>query len=269
MIDFLTSLTARSFGTETAIRPRVASLFESVRSGDAALREAPAAEPIESAIAREVKVESDGERKLSRPVTAWREDGKASVTKDTANGDPISAVGPQPQGDFARRRTAVGADERWEEDDTVVAAKVSPRRALLSRGENSNESHPSLRSDSGDDAPKGVPTRELAASPTQNESFEKENRGVVLPPKAITELTAQMKNAALAMNVRPGAPARDKAGSASQALATEPEPSVHVTIGRIEVRATSESKHAGQPRPASRVMSLEEYLHRRTQRGGQ
>jgi hypothetical protein len=269
MIDFLTSLTARSFGTETAIRPRVASLFEPVRNGDAALREVPAAEPIESAIAREADVESGGERKLSRPMLAWREDGRASVAKDTANGDPVSAIGPQPRGDLARRVTTVGADERWEEDDSVVAAKVRPPRAPLSRGENSNQSHPLLRSDSGDDAPKGVPTRELAASPTQNESFEKENRGVVLPPKAVTELTAQMKNAALAMNIKPGVPARDKAGSASQALATEPEPSVHVTIGRIEVRAISESKHAGQPRPASRVMSLEEYLHRRTQRGGQ
>jgi hypothetical protein len=33
------------------------------------------------------------------------------------------------------------------------------------------------------------------------------------------------------------------------------------------VRATSESKNVGRPRAASPVMSLEEYLHRRTQGG--
>jgi hypothetical protein len=33
------------------------------------------------------------------------------------------------------------------------------------------------------------------------------------------------------------------------------------------VRATSESKPVGRPRAASPVMSLEDYLHRRTQRG--
>jgi hypothetical protein len=91
----------------------------------------------------------------------------------------------------------------------------------------------------------------------------------VLPPKAITDLTAQMKNAALAMNVAPYARMREKAGRASPVPATELEPSVHVTIGRIEVRATSESKQASRSRAASPVMSLEEYLRRRTQRGGQ
>jgi hypothetical protein len=73
----------------------------------------------------------------------------------------------------------------------------------------------------------------------------------------------------LAMNLESGRPKREKAVSAWPALAAEPEPSVHVTIGRIEVRATSESKQVGRPRTASPVMSLEEYLHRRTQRGGQ
>jgi hypothetical protein len=151
----------------------------------------------------------------------------------------------------------------------VGAPKVRPRRALVSQAENANESEPALRSHSEDGTPKRVSTRTAAASAIRDESSENDHRGLVLPPKLFPELKAQMKNAALAMNVGPGTPKREKAGSAWPALPAEPEPSVHVTIGRIEVRATSESKQAGRPRTASPVMSLEEYLHRRTQRGGQ
>jgi hypothetical protein len=270
MTDFLTSLAARSFGTGTAIPPRVASLFEPVRNGDAALRE-PAAEPIETTIAREVEVESDGERerKRNRPAPALREDGKASNAKHSADANSVSPVVSPPRNDSERPRTTVLAAETSEKEDTVVAAKVRPRRVLVSQAENANESEPALRSDSEDGTQKRVSTKAAAASAIRDESSENDHRGLVLPPKIFPELTAQMKNAALAMNVGPGTPKREKAESAWPALAAEPEPSVHVTIGRIEVRATSESKQVGRPRTASPVMSLEEYLHRRTQRGGQ
>ena len=268
MTDFLTSLTARSFGTETAIRPRVASLFEPVRNGDAALRE-PAAEPVDTVIAREVVVESEGERKSSRPAPVLREDGKASNAKHSADSNSVSPVVSPPRDRSERPRTTVLAEETTEKEDTVVAARVRPRREMHSEEENANESEPALRSDSEDGTPKRVSRRAAAVSAIRDESSENDHRGLVLPPKVFPELTAQMKNAALAMNVGPGTPKREKAESAWPALPAEPELSVHVTIGRIEVRATSESKQVGRPRTASPVMSLEEYLHRRTQRGGQ
>ena len=50
----------------------------------------------------------------------------------------------------------------------------------------------------------------------------------------------------------------------------EREPTIHVTIGRIEVRATlAPAPASGKERSAPRVMSLDEYLQRRTGRGGQ
>ena len=270
MTDFLTSLTARSFGAETAILPRIASLFEPVRIGDAAPGEAPAAEPVETSITREVEVESDGERKMSHPAPALQEDRKVSDARHSANEGPVGAIVP-PRGGSERRRTTVLADETREKEDKVATAKVRPRKVPLSGKENANESEPVLRSDSEDVAPKRVPARAPVVSPTRDESLEKGHRGLLLPPKAATALTAEMKNAASAMNVGLSAPRSEKAGIASPALAAEPEPSIHVTIGRIEVRASSEreSKPVGRPRAASPVMSLEEYLHRRTQRGGQ
>lgn len=268
MTDFLTSLMARSLGTETVIRPRVASLFEPVHNGDVSLREASAVDPVETAIAREVEVESNGEEKTSHPAPVLQQDRTVSTTKHSANESRVAAIVPPP-GDSERCRTVILANKTTEKEDKVVAAKVRPRKALLLQEENANESEPALVAELKDVAPKHVPTRAPAASPVRNESFEKGHRGLLVPTKIATALTTQMKNAALAMNVGLSASKRERAGSAWPALAAEPEPSVHVTIGRIEVRATSESKPVGRSQPTSPVMSLEEYLHRRTQRGGQ
>jgi hypothetical protein len=269
MTDFLTSLMARSFGTETAIRPRVASLFEPVRNGDTALREQHAAEPMETAIAREVEVESQGEHTVSTPTpSTLREDIQGRDAKHIADANAAAAVLP-PREDSERRRTAVLADKTREKEDTVFAAKMRPRGEVDSHEANSVESEPELRSDSEAGKSRRASARALAVSPARDEFVEKDHRELVLRPKVATELTAQMKTAALAMNAGLSAPARERARMALPALAAEPEPSVHVTIGRIEVRATSEIKQTGRPRPASPVMSLKEYLHRCTQRGGQ
>ena len=65
---------------------------------------------------------------------------------------------------------------------------------------------------------------------------------------------------------------RDEKGlsdDSQQARAAEPEQVVHVTIGRIEVRAVSPQPQAkttrSKPQPAQ---SLEEYLRQRAQGGG-
>ena len=156
MTDFLTSLTARSFGTETAIRPRVASLFEPVRNGDVGLRDAPASQSVETAIHREVNVESDGERKMSHPAPALQEDRKVSDAKQSADESPVAAMVP-PRGDSERRRTTVLADETREKEDKVVVAKVRPRKAPLSQ-DNADESEPAAP-ESEAFAPKHVPAR--------------------------------------------------------------------------------------------------------------
>ncbi len=270
MTDFLTSLMARSLGTETTIRPRVASLFEPVRNVDAAFRETPAPEPVETAITREVELESDGERKMNHPAPALQEERKVSDAKHPADESPVGAMVPQPRGDSEHRRTTVLADETREKEDGAPAVKVRPGRAPFSGKENANKSEPAPRSEPEDVTTKNVQARTPTASPIRDESFEKDLRGLLLPPKVATALTVEMKNAALAMNAGLSAPKRERA-RIPPALAAELEPSVHVTIGRIELRASSEreSKPAGRPRPASPVMSLEEYLHRHTQRGGQ
>jgi hypothetical protein len=47
----------------------------------------------------------------------------------------------------------------------------------------------------------------------------------------------------------------------------QPQPTVHVTIGRIEVRAVQSSQSPARPRAATTVMNLDDYLRRRSQGG--
>jgi hypothetical protein len=49
----------------------------------------------------------------------------------------------------------------------------------------------------------------------------------------------------------------------------EPAPAIHVSIGRIEVRATPPAVPAQKPRSAPPVMSLDDYLKRHTRGGGE
>ncbi|HEV2829176.1 MAG TPA: hypothetical protein VGW76_16385 [Pyrinomonadaceae bacterium] len=51
--------------------------------------------------------------------------------------------------------------------------------------------------------------------------------------------------------------------------AIQPQPTVHVTIGRIEVRAVQSSQPASRSRAATPVMNLDDYLRRRSQGGRQ
>ena len=61
----------------------------------------------------------------------------------------------------------------------------------------------------------------------------------------------------------PAAPAVPGATAAPGAVAAPaPAPTIHVTIGRVEVRATAPSTPQRKPRPAPAVMSLDEYLDR-------
>ena len=48
---------------------------------------------------------------------------------------------------------------------------------------------------------------------------------------------------------------------------SQPAPTVHVTIGRIEVRAVQSSQAAAKPRATTPVMNLDDYLMRRGQGG--
>lgn len=78
-----------------------------------------------------------------------------------------------------------------------------------------------------------------------------------LPPVTVVARRREM--------LRPERGAKSTAGPPASA---EPAPTIQVTIGRIEVRATLPAASPQKQKAASPAMSLEEYLGRRARRGG-
>jgi hypothetical protein len=270
MTDFLSSLMARSFSTETAIRPRVASLFEPASSGDATLREAPKDEPIE-ADTRGALVAPDGDPsqsgpKMSRPAPILREQGKDGEAKGSSYQNVVSPLRSRSESDSERPGRSVADNKLRENEELPVMAQATSRRLPLPEEKRADESEASLLPDPERKAPQPAATRPAATLSIRE--HEKENRGCVLPPIIPTVLTDQLKNAAAALNAGLSARAREKSRDALRSESAAVEPNVKVTIGRIEVRATPERKPVGMPRQTPAAMSLEEYLRERAERGG-
>jgi hypothetical protein len=81
-------------------------------------------------------------------------------------------------------------------------------------------------------------------------------------------LPAELRMSELALAARPARRPREEMGASATSAPTA-EPTVQVTIGRIEVRASKEKSNSSRATAASPVMPLDEYLRKRAQRAGQ
>lgn len=262
MSDFLTSLVARSFGTAPVIRPRVTSLFEPARTDVAAqLRDSLMGRRGETVEVRDEEVigESAESRRAEPP---------------TPSPAKIEAHRVEPVADEIRlAHIAAPAIPRLvqEPERTAITEKKMIEKTELSDCRNTR-----APADDVDHFP--LPTannREAAAVPPRDgpasgppvvslRVSEQEKPGQLIPPKVIE----QMRLPALAASAKPQR-RRDESRDFTSKVSHEPEPTVHVTIGRLEVRATKESSHPARPPSASPVMGLDEYLRKRAHRVGQ
>ncbi|HUH61507.1 MAG TPA: hypothetical protein VLZ50_00865 [Terracidiphilus sp.] len=96
------------------------------------------------------------------------------------------------------------------------------------------------------------------------------DEAALMPPsQTIADLAERMRDAAALMNAAIVAPKRESSRDIDRSAMAAAEPVVHVTIGWVEVRATTETQRESKAKVASPVMGLEDYLQRRAQRGGQ
>jgi hypothetical protein len=261
MSDFLTSLVARSFGTAPVIRPRVTSLFEPVRTDVAAqLRDSFGGRRGDTVEVRDEEVigESAESRRAERP---------------TPSPAKIEAHRVEPVADEVRlAHIAAPAIPRLvpEPEPTAITEKIIEKTELRdwrnTRPPADDVDHfPRPTANNREAA--AVPSRDGPASGPPVVSLrvsEKEKPGQLIPPKVIE----QMRLPDLAVSAKPQR-RRGEARDFTSGVSHEPEPTVHVTIGRLEVRATKESSHPARPSSASPVMSLDEYLRKRAHRVGQ
>lgn len=287
MRDFFTGLAARSFAAETGVRPRLASIFEPARNlapapmGLSVGREAeqegiaapderqryktsrgPSAElhlPTDALRAsRELQrhnptrlsVEERSEDNRVKLVSSKRaSDGQASAPDALR---PAPVLGPSPEN--------ISAAAAMRAEISIETRAFAPPRPRADRDEiEAGIQRPVDASRVSHDG------RKRASVPAQ-EGKQENDLALARSAGAFADLAARMRDVASVMNA---APARRSDGGFDHRATSAAEPIVHVTIGRVEVRATAEAPREKRSRPASPVMGLDEYLRRTAQRGGQ
>ncbi len=255
MSDFLTHLAARALAPAASVRPRLASLFEPPPASRAlhARRVFVESETGDEATANQDRVQASQDAIATRTTLSG-----APQPVRTTRGEPLSA------NSISRSSAQPSSTEGRDEGP----APLAPRSSQLEEANSSNEECQGL----GATTP---PRTILSATP--NPSLAPTSAGLshpdavsptLLPPQPL--LVAPRRDVQMPEPLRPGSftRARDH-GLMQSADATARPPAIHVTIGRLEIRAVTPP--AAQPRsPSARapLVSLENYLRQRASGGG-
>jgi hypothetical protein len=249
MTDLLSRLVAQTLGRGEIVQPRVAPLFASEQPLDALeiLASLPEQEP---GAVRDTREVSEGRTS----VPSGREPAAAPLLRSTAAGDSWGAshqvehltasprtIAPRP----GLRQAVSPADP--EQPQSVVAAAQDPPISTLTS--------PLTRSTTRDLAPLvPIPARDDATMAALSErSEDRPDETSLANVSPVTSLAAAVRP--------PPQPGAD--GNRWQSGAVT-EPAVHVTIGRIDVRAVMPDPlpAPSAPRPEPRL-TLEEYSRQR------
>jgi hypothetical protein len=272
MTDFLTSLVRRSFEHANGIRPRLASLFEPLPGSGPVV--ADLVEPRRGDLASEVTAEPDHESpsieerapQVTRTRTAERHEGarmaidvKAPVSAPHSPDGPDPTRAQGPVGETPIHESAGLVPRREEQRDSTPP---EPSRGSFGQTPTTTASFSSTKNAAGGDA--AVGSRAVIAPP---KTIDDQERSLLVAPAISARIAAEMQAAVSAWGR--GRDERLKGDRQRSVWATDArsEPTIHVSIGRVEVRATTDGSRPLKQRSASPVMSLDEYL--RARRGGQ
>lgn len=268
MSDFFASLAGRIDGTLPVLKPRLPSLFES--GGEQLSRDDTPALAVESTereavplapIHRETpKAATAPARPVATEESPIEPPPRTSSKRNVVREDGAPAVEFQPA-PYRIRRAATRRDEQSDAPPSVVP----PRTAV-------EPAPPTVRAAP---AAMDVPLahlervvierhREIAADPRPMPS----QRAAAVPSKPLMPLhyatpatpPFALPSPLLPQSARPAA-TREQARPASPRETAEP--TIHVSIGRIEIRAETEARPRRKQAEASPVMSLDDYLRSR------
>lgn len=267
MSDFLSNLAAKNLNLASVIQPRPSARFEPVPTRRAMTTEAPI-DP--SALESVNTVESDAPRS---PAVAPRQ---APVV-------PSAPIEPPARSAASILRHSPSMSQQIE--SPAIAPRTPEVRREVQREIVNVTNVRSVMEQSIIQTPtreqiiieKESADRDRAASPIGLETTVKplpvENRTAISPRPIVTpviervvhEHTDQTQVPSSRTDLPPRATAPQMRGVEKQSSA-EP-PAIHVTIGRVEVRATSSAAPTKRPSRSSSALSLDDYL--RARNGGQ
>lgn len=243
MSDFLDRVAARAGDGATALAPRLPSLFEPLQRAPlmAVAETTEAAPEPRRANAHSETTEQRADPPAPRPrAAATAEPSQASPSLRAADASPAVSSTKPPQATPALEKAVVATHQ----SEPAPAAALRPSPRVMPASPPPSPILPrALRR-----APE--PTSVATATPAT---------GSLLPPATPVFATPPMAASARAA----AGAARRASTTTSSPAAAAPEPVVHVSIGRIEVRAaptpTAPARRRDGPQPAS----LDDYLRQR------
>jgi hypothetical protein len=292
MSDFLGRLIERERGAAGAVAPRLSSLYEPrsdalavepAEAGSAAAQGAVQAadtvsvEPIVKLVARSAPQAasdtlSSARSHLDAPPLQERATPDAGSRKPESPAPHASIAAPLSPGIASRAVPPLNAPEPAAQMrvpsaiERLAPHRAEPRDALAAPG------------------PEPSPRRTVAqaAAPGESDTAEPMRSVRPLPVMPVTSITHQNGDGVSAAPVGTRAPTPPNLGEIAPAPvpypgdaapsrdrdAPAPIPVIHVTIGRVEVRAVQAPARETRPvRASEQPMSLDEYLRRRGPRG--
>jgi hypothetical protein len=282
MTGFLTRIAARLSGSEAMLRPRTPSLFEPVATAafNLAVAGTPAEQqPLTSAFERADEVDA---RAVAKSPAA----GRVSPSKDQRNGTPVIT-----SNSAALDHRATSQPEAADGDPVAKVTSRDPRGqaqpASIIEAEAthdapaSNGATTAVRPAGAFETTQGMRADQVGGAETIEQIEARPvvvRHGTVQTSPQLSDATATADDDRRGITPAISQPASSVDGilrapvvarMASESLlstqrAQNSEPTIHVTIGRVEVRAvaasTSDSTRPERPSP---VMSLDEYLRTR------
>jgi hypothetical protein len=250
MSDFLDRLAARAIGSETALAPRLPSLFEPLQrapimpladDGEASPRHREAASP-----------------STATPTVAPMRSPPAPVTAVTA----AARVAPAPAEAVPTPTPASAAPSTLRNVVPPASLAVAPTPSSVAERSMTSPTPPHL-AEAYVSLPVQLRQARIAAERRET-TVPSPSNGVLLPAATPVFAAARAADApgrsihAAAMHTRVTPTGRRDAAS---------EPVVHVSIGRLEVRAAASAAAPSRRRAGPQPASLDDYLRQRGDRG--
>ena len=292
MSDYLNNLAAKSLHLTEVIQPRLASLFEPPSLGGRPVsshssanvetahgEQLPGGPLLETpltaqASSRNVLTSRPPMRELRRPPGALQQQ-PGGVADSSAGQHTGQAVSPQP----LPLSVPQSVETRPEQFLTHPVPNPAQRTLTPTLAPRSHLNPPTLvplvAGYENDAAPsRNTGEQESQSAGAQNIRGNMERQIAVLevprsqnskPPELVPIQARQFSTPARVVAPRHGVPRIEPAASAraEPGETQEPAPTIQVTIGRVEIRATVAATPAGKTSAKSPVMSLDEYLRQR------
>jgi hypothetical protein len=265
MSDFLTSLAARSTGSAETIQPRVPALFEpqGVRNQ---LPAAPEFAAVEQERADEPDLRSDVQPPVSPQPLAVMPAARPEAAKHP--NAPAAELSPAPDRQTTSQNPSPAPLMTVPKSAEVPKAELTPAplispHPLIREAAQIPVAGPALPWLSPSEAAKPVTSRPEPSAEREQTEHPPVSRKETSPPVATQPV--RPANTIVGPRVTPRIEGRRPAAAPSPAKS--PETVIHVTIGRIEVRATAETAPTRKTHAAAPVTGLDEYLRSRAKRG--